>query len=232
MIAQTQEACGRRPGEFSLDAGYNRGRDLVELEEQGIKAYVGDTKDPIKTPEAREAVRAVREGNPLSLPQIGALPVDPNTKRWRRCGFAYQAATDSDRCPAGQTLTLHRRGRRDDRSGGLERKRDRMGACGACPLASRCCKDPGKGREISRTEFEGGKERMKERMTSDDGKRRYQLRGQSVEPRIGTLKSVLGMRKFLRRGREKVGTEWRWACTAFNVGVLIRRWAQTRTVLG
>ena len=48
---------------------------------------------------------------------------------------------------------------------------------------------------------------------------------------IGTLKSVLGMRKFLRRGIAKVGTEWRWACTAFNIGVLLRRWEQTKAVL-
>jgi transposase len=231
MIAQTQEACGRLPGEFSLDAGYNTGREVAELEAQGIKAFVDDKRGPIKTPEALDAVRAVREGRTLSLPQIEALPLDPHTKRLDRCCFAYQPAADTYRCPAGQTLTLHRTGKRYDREGGLERKRYRTQACGACPLAARCCKAPSKGREINRTEFEDAKERMKERMTSEEGTRRYKLRGQSVEPRIGTIKAGLGVRKFLRRGREKVRTEWRWACTAFNVGALIRHWPKTKAAL-
>lgn len=232
MMAQTQEACGRLPGEFSLDAGYNTGRDLAELEEQGIKAYVDDKPGPIKTPEALAAVQAVRQGKTLSLEQIAVLPLDRKSNRLDRCCFVYQAATDTYRCPAGQTLTLFRTGRRYDRDGGLERKRYRTTACGPCPLAARCCRSPGQGREINRTEFEDAKERMKERMSSDEGKRRYTLRAQSVEPRIGTLKSIMGVRKFLRRGRENVRTEWTWACTAFDIGALIRHWDKTKPALG
>lgn len=231
MIAQTQETCGKLAGEYSADAGYNTGRELVDLEEQKITAYVGDRRGAARTPENHDAVRAVREGRMLSLPQIGALPLDPKSKRFDRCCFMYDAAADTYRCPAGHTLTLFGTGKRYDRDGGLSRKRYRTEACATCVLAPRCCKNPRTGREINRVEFEDAKERMKERMNSDEGKQRYKLRGQSIEPRIGTLKSVLGTRKFLRRGLQKVRAEWRWACAAFNTGVLIRHWDKTRTAL-
>ena len=44
----------------------------------------------------------------------------------------------------------------------------------------------------------------------------------------GILKSVLGLRQFLLRGLEKVRTEWRWACTAFNLKKLSREVARIR----
>jgi hypothetical protein len=33
---------------------------------------------------------------------------------------------------------------------------------------------------------------------------------------------VLGLRQFLHRGIEKVRMEWTWACTALNLGKLVR----------
>lgn len=212
-------------------AGYNTGRELAALEDQKIRALVNDKSDGIKTPENQQAVEAVREGRTLSLPQIEALPIDNHTKLFHRSGFAYDEAADAYRCPAGATLTLFRTGKRYDRDGGLERKRYKTAACGTCDLASRCCKKPAVGREINRTEYEGAKERMRARMKSDEGRAGYKLRGQSVEPRIGTLKSVLGMRKFLRRGLKKVKSEWLWACASFNIGVLLRHGDRTRSAL-
>ncbi|MBC7771657.1 MAG: IS1182 family transposase [Pyrinomonadaceae bacterium] len=231
MIAQTQETCGKLPEEFSADAGYNTGRELADLEEQKIRAYVADKSDGIRTKENQDAVRAVREGRTLSLPQIEALPIDPHTKLLHRSCFAYNQQADIYRCPAGQTLTLFRMGKRYDREGGLERKRYKTAACGTCQLASRCCKNPIKGREINQTEFEGVKQRMRDRMKSDEGRARYGLRGQGVEPRIGVLKSVMGVRKFLRRGLASVKSEWLWACLSLNIGILLRHPDRIRSVM-
>ena len=36
------------------------------------------------------------------------------------------------------------------------------------------------------------------------------------------IKQVMGLRRFLLRGVDKVRTEWRWACTAFNLQKLVR----------
>ena len=34
----------------------------------------------------------------------------------------------------------------------------------------------------------------------------------------------MGVRRFLRRGLEKVKTDWSMACTAVNPGILLRHW--------
>ena len=68
-------------------------------------------------------------------------------------------------------------------------------------------------------------------MASEVGRQRYRLRGQTVEPRIGLIKHGLGIRRFLRRGLAAAKTEWLLACTAVNVGILLRNWEAVEAVL-
>jgi transposase len=58
---------------------------------------------------------------------------------------------------------------------------------------------------------------MKHRLKTKEGKARYKLRQQTVEPVFGIIKSVMGFRQFLLRGLEKVGLEWQWVCVAYNL---------------
>jgi hypothetical protein len=46
--------------------------------------------------------------------------------------------------------------------------------------------------------------------------------GTTVEPAFGIIKSVLGFRRFLLRGLEKVELEWALVCTAYNLKRLHR----------
>lgn len=94
-----------------------------------------------------------------------------------------------------------------------------------------CCKTPSAGRIVNRDQYEAYRERIRARMSSDDGKALYRLRGQTVEPRFGLIKYGLGIRRFLRRGLAAVRTEWELVATAVNIGILLRHWNQVRTVL-
>jgi transposase len=58
---------------------------------------------------------------------------------------------------------------------------------------------------------------MREKVTSDEGRRIYSRRACTVEPTFGTIKAVLGLRQFLMRGLQKVRIEWDLACLAYNV---------------
>jgi len=58
---------------------------------------------------------------------------------------------------------------------------------------------------------------MKYRLNTAEGKAKYKLRQQTVEPVFGIIKSVLGFRQFLLRGVQKVSLEWEWVCLAYNV---------------
>jgi len=66
------------------------------------------------------------------------------------------------------------------------------------------------------------------RMATASARQRYNQRPRIAETTFGILKSVLGLRQFLLRGLEKVKTEWRWACTAFNLVKLVRHIARLR----
>jgi transposase len=60
------------------------------------------------------------------------------------------------------------------------------------------------------------RQRMTERLESEEGRRIYALRKTTVEPAFGIIKSVLGFRRFHLRGLEKVNLEWELLSTAFN----------------
>jgi transposase/IS5 family transposase len=59
--------------------------------------------------------------------------------------------------------------------------------------------------------------RMRNRLASADGKAKYKLRKQTVEPVFGQIKAARGFRQFLRRGLSAVQAEWALVCTAHNL---------------
>ncbi len=67
--------------------------------------------------------------------------------------------------------------------------------------------------------------RMRERLRSREGKEKYKLRKQTVEPVIGQAKFARGFRQFLRRGGDAVSAEWSLVCTASNLLKLGKVWA-------
>lgn len=67
--------------------------------------------------------------------------------------------------------------------------------------------------------------RMRERLYRAEGKAKYKLRKQTVEPVFGQIKAARGFRQFLRRGLEAVQAEWALVCTAHNLLKLRKAWA-------
>ena len=61
------------------------------------------------------------------------------------------------------------------------------------------------------------KEIMAHRLKTETGKALYKLRKQTVEPVFGIIKEVMGFRRFLLRGREKVSLEWTLVCVSYNL---------------
>jgi transposase len=60
-------------------------------------------------------------------------------------------------------------------------------------------------------------ERMAHRLDTAEGKELYGLRKQTVEPVFGIIKEVIGFRRFLLRGKEKVSLEWTLVNTSYNL---------------
>jgi transposase len=73
-----------------------------------------------------------------------------------------------------------------------------------------------------RTIAEPWRVEMKQKLESEDGKAKYKLRKQTVEPVFGIVKSAMGFNRFLLRGLAKVKTEWTLVATAYNCRRLLR----------
>lgn len=58
---------------------------------------------------------------------------------------------------------------------------------------------------------------MKHRLKTEEGKKFYARRKSTVEPVFGIIKEVIGFRRFMLRGLEKVTGEWNLVCIAFNL---------------
>jgi len=68
--------------------------------------------------------------------------------------------------------------------------------------------------------------RMQAKLETPEGRARYRLRQQTVEPVFGIVKGVLGFTQFLLRGKKKVSLEWLLVSTAYNCQRVHRmKWA-------
>jgi transposase len=234
LTSRVQENIGQLPAMVSADSQYNTGPELQKLEEMGVETYMPDNGQPSESARRDEApttaLAAARAGEALTDAQWEALPKE--AQRVSKAAFTYDAREDRYRCPMGQMLAFVGINQKKSK-GGLLLRRQYGGcpACAQCPRASLCCKNPRRGRTVYRDQYEECRERLRARMGSEEGRARYKLRGQTVEPRFGLIKYGLGIRRFLRRGLAAVRVEWELVATAVNFGILLRHWDQVRAVL-
>jgi transposase len=129
-----------------------------------------------------------------------------------RDAFVYDAESDSYRCPAGQTLSVHRVSQ-------SEQKKEywNANACRGCPLKAQCTK-AGK-RSIVRSFHEEAREAMHQRAKSDP--KWMTQRKSLVEHPIGTMKWMMGYPRFLLRGSLKAKAELALTVLGYNLKRLI-----------
>jgi transposase len=237
MLAEAEANCGCRPPVVSADSQYNTGPELAKLEEQEIVGYLPDCAENSaasneSSAETLAAMAAVQAGVCLSAEQCSALPRN-RAGKLDKSAFRYDQTNDVHCCPAGHLLTWQRNSATPRKWGQAIRRQYGFASdppCAQCPYAGACCDEPAKGRSVSRDQYEEHRERLRVRMKSPEGRETYRRRQGIVEPRFGHIKHNLGVRRFLRRGLEKVRAEWTMVCTAVNVGVLLRHWREVSAV--
>lgn len=84
---------------------------------------------------------------------------------------------------------------------------------------------------LSRDQYQEHRERLRRRMGTEDGGKSSKRRKYTVGPRIGHLSHDLGVRRFLRRGIEKVQTEWIMVCSAVILRLFLPHWDEVVTTL-
>ena len=153
-------------------------------------------------------------GERCEAAQITAIAPRPETVNpkgealFSRDAFAYEAGNDSYRCPAGQTLALHRVSQSEQKKEYWNAK-----ACRDCPLKPQCTKADK--RSIVRSFYEGAREAMHQRARSDPAWMR--LRMSLVEHPFGTMKAMMGYPRFLLRGSTKAKAEFALVALGYNL---------------
>jgi transposase len=178
MAQAARDAMGVDTLRALADVGYYNGDTLKACEAGGIEAFV---------PEPDRSKRLDKQG------------------RFARDAFAYEAAANAYRCPAGELLAAMRGGRKDV-TGKLRIKyASRRSACTRCELRTKCLSVKGSRRVIERWEHDAVIERHRARMAGADDV--MQRRKELAEHPFGTLKCRAGYRHFLVRGLAKVRGE-------------------------
>jgi transposase len=219
-LQQIEADFGVRPAAVLTDGLNSTGQNIAALEDSGTELYspVAETSaigpNPADRPDPTQ---------PVPEEQRGQLPLTPQGILDRSC-FVYDAEQDVYYCPMGQPLAYEQTKPREISGETLQSRIYRCGACAGCPLAERCLSKQTKhGRTMSRDEYTPHRERHAKKMATAAAQEIYKQRLHPGETPFAHIKHLMGLRQFLLRGLELVRTEWRWACTAYNVKKLIQK---------
>jgi hypothetical protein len=209
---------------LTADAGYHSERNLQKLEEQNIEALIAD--NDMRKRDERFASQSRHQQGPDPLHDKSRELA--KAARFEPADFKFDPQTRTCICPAGQSL--QRSGTHRDKRGFVgDRFRGSDKICGSCPLRLQCLRNPDKpaGRQV--TFFRGkapdapesATARMKRRIDSPEGRRRYGRRFAVVEPVFANLRHNKRLNRFTLRGRRKVNAQWTLYCLVHNIEKLM-----------
>ena len=224
-VDQIEETFGEKPGKFLTDGGNNSGQVMHEMEQRGVEFYA-----PVDSSQPQEDNPAKRDDATMPVAESDRAGLPRNSRgQFDKSCFVYDQDKDMYSCPQGHSMPFEKT-KPDDRGGARVTKRIyRCHDCAGCPLAEKCLSPHSKhGRTITRDEYEEVRERTAARMATDAARQLYNRRPHIAETPFAIMKSIMGIRQFLLRGLPKVQMEWRWGCTAFNLGKLVRELARMR----
>ena len=193
MVREAEETTGESVHEVAADSGYASYDNYEALEQAGKEGYVPD-----------QYFAQVRRG----------VFEEPGY-RYHVENFRYDALRDVYWCPEGKCLRFSKERDSDD---GVRKRRQWLYKgmeCGSCPLRSACTR--ARYRMIAREKREEYQERMRARLSSEAGNRRYVKRLYTVEPIFGHFKRNLGYKDFLLRRIAGVRGEFKLMCIGYNL---------------
>ena len=184
----------KKPIKLPADAGYSSGKNLSELETAKYK----DKIDPY-IPDTNSQTKERGKGYDVSSP-------------FHRSKFLYNEKENSFTCPCGKTLYYMGQYLSHDILYSVYRCRD----CKSCQHFGKCTVNKN-GRFIQISEHQHLIDKMRQKLSTPEGKKIYGKRKITVEPVFGNLSQNLGFREFLLRGVEKIKGEFSLMCSAHNL---------------
>jgi transposase len=173
------------------DSGYSSGENLAQLEERSnIDPYVPDMRY-----QGKQRGRKTDEGY-----------------EFHSSKFIYHKKENYCICPEGETLNFVKLLRHHNKEYLLYKSSN----CKRCKHFQNCANGR-KSKYIWISKDRHFVERMRQKLSTEEGRKTYKRRKITVEPVLGNLSQNLGFREFLLRGLEKVRGEYSLICTAHNI---------------
>lgn len=186
-----------KPKEVSADAGYYSGQTYLYIEKNDIDAYL---------PDSRLEYESDSDGNEV-------------TGKYDRRNFKKAEGNDEYICSEDRRLQYFKSSSRN----GVRFRIYKGKECVACQRSKECITHAGsKYRQIQIYENDQFKKIMRQKLLSSEGRRRYNKRLATVEPVFAQIKYIMGFRRFLLRGADKVKTEFSIVCTAYNIKKILK----------
>jgi len=196
-LRQVKENLGFLPGKIIADAGYGSEENYLQLEQEGVEAFV--------------------KYNTFYQEQKTRRKIKVKEKYYAR-NFTYDEERDEFICPQGQHLAYERTTLiKTDNGFSSERRIYRCQECAGCPAREQCTHSKN-GRSIQNSaRLDRFRRQASQRLTSPEGKRMRSDRLIEAEAVFGLLKNNLKFRRFHLRGKEKVNAEWGLISIAHNM---------------
>jgi transposase len=208
----------------TADAGYHSEANLQALSERGVEALIADNAMRKRDPRFAEQDKYKAQPDPL----WDKRPKQEKPRLFGPGDFHYDKETQVCICPAGEFLYQNGsrvviQGREAVKFTGAKR------VCGPCPFRDQCLRHPDR-TPVRQVVFFTGRThksdshttRMKRKIDSDEGRRRYGQRFATVEPVFGNIRHNKGLHRFTLRGRHKVDTQWKLFCLVHNIEKLAK----------
>jgi transposase len=227
-LDRVTETFGQKPERALADGAFATGTNIRDVESRGIEFFSHLPVPPEKDNPA------IRPDPTQPVPEVdwGRLPINPQTKKFDKACFIYNAEQDVHYCPRGELMQYEETKTEIRHGETIGWRVYRCAACAACPLAARCIsKTNTGGRTIRRDVYAADRERFAAKMQTAEARSVYDERMRIAETPFGIIKQARGLRQFLLRGLKKVRTEWLWTCTAFNLDKLARDLGRLRAAV-
>jgi transposase len=189
MLDKAAEMLERALKTIITDAGYVSVLDLKACAERHVELIAPEHENDYT--KAKAKTRVPDQTQTATEPPIG------------KDQFTWDPQEQTYRCPQGHVLKHVRRSekrRRQEESIVNHEYQCPAEHCLACPLKSRCVKDPSKGRLVSRIEGEELLEEHRRKMATPQAQKLRKLRGQVIERGFGDAKQHRNLRKLHGRG--------------------------------
>jgi len=197
-LARIAQNAGQPPEQVLVDGGYTTRQNIVDTPEQPT-----------------ELIGSLGEDRTRNQERHGVKPEFFSER------FLYDPGRDGFTCPAQKFLPYQK----SKKLVGATEKQYQAKAsdCRDCPFRAQCCPQAKRGRTVTRTEEHARVAAFRRKMQRPEYQAIYRQRAAVAEFSNACLKQKRGLRRFLRRGLDKVRAELAWACLSCNVAIWTRR---------